>query len=104
MALTYTPPGQLGSKCPDFSLPSVDGKHFQLSDFKAAPVLVVAFICNHCPYVQAIEDRLLELAREWKTAGVALIGICSNDSTDYPEDSPENLKKRWQEKQYGFPY
>lgn len=62
------------------------------------------FICNHCPYVQAIEDRLIDLQREFAAESVQLVGICSNDAVNYPDDSPANLKKRWQEKGYGFPY
>jgi hypothetical protein len=62
------------------------------------------FICNHCPYVKAIEDRLITLAREIKSFGGQVVGICSNDGVNYPEDSFANLKKRWTEKSYGFPY
>jgi AhpC/TSA family len=62
------------------------------------------FICNHCPYVQAIEDRYVALAREYGPRGVQFVGICSNDPTDYPDDRPERLLQRWREKRYGFPY
>jgi len=62
------------------------------------------FICNHCPYVQAIEDRMIQLQRNYANQSVQLVGICSNDPTDYPDDSPENLKKRWKAKDYRFPY
>lgn len=104
MALTYTPDAELGSACPDFKLPSVDGKTFKLADFADAKALLVMFICNHCPYVQAIEDRLIQLAREFAPKGAAIVGICANDPSDYAEDSPENLLKRWRQKNYGFPY
>lgn len=104
MALTYTPAGELGSAIPEFCLPSVDGKTYSLQDFAQTQVLVIGFICNHCPYVQAIEDRLLTLAHSWKPESAQFIGICSNDPSDYPEDSPLELKKRWQEKKYRFPY
>lgn len=104
MALTYTPEAQIGSACPDFQLPSVDGKSYSLSDFNSNHALVVYFICNHCPYVKAIEDRLIELALEMQDQGIDFVAICSNDPTDYPEDSFENLKKRWMEKKYPFPY
>lgn len=103
MALTYTPPGELNSPCPDFSLPSVDGNTYTLGQF-SGQCLVIMFICNHCPYVQAIEDRLIQLAREMGPCGVQFIGICSNDPDEYPEDSFESLKQRWLEKNYGFPY
>jgi len=91
-------------QAPNFSLPSVDGKTYSLSSFNESRVLVVLFICNHCPYVQAIEDRLIALQREFKNQSVQLVGICSNDSTDYPDDSPANLLKRWRDKDYQFPY
>lgn len=104
MALTYTPAGELGSPCPDFSLPSVDGQSYSLKDFSSARILVVGFICSHCPYVQAVEDRLIRLARSWNGQDAQFVGICSNDPSDYPEDAPAELKKRWLEKAYGFPY
>lgn len=104
MALTYTPPGEIGSPIPTFMLPTVMGENFSSSSLKGFKAIVVAFICNHCPYVMAIEDRLIALAKEMKSKGVQFIGICPNDASEYPEDSPENLKKRWIEKNYGFPY
>jgi peroxiredoxin len=104
MALTYTPQGEPGAPCPDFTLPAVDGKTFTLKDFDQAQVLLVAFICNHCPYVKAIEDRVLTLAREYGPAQLQVAAICSNDAAEFPEDSPAELKKRWQEKKYPFPY
>lgn len=103
MALTYTPAGTLGSTCPDFNLKSVDGKPVSRQDFNGKP-LVVMFICNHCPYVKAIEDRLLTLAREMMPKGAAFVAVCANDPADYPEDAPEELLKRWREKNYPFPY
>jgi peroxiredoxin len=104
MSLTYTPQAEIGSSIPDFKLPGVDGKTYSLSDFKNAKALVFMFICNHCPYVKAIEDRLIELGKDLKALGVAVIGICSNDSSEHPEDSFENLKKRALEKNYSFVY
>lgn len=104
MALTFTPESELGTKCPDFSLNAVDGKVYGLGDFADRKALVVMFICNHCPYVKAIEDRLLKLGRELANKSVALVAVCSNDPSEYEEDSFENLKRRWKEKQYPFPY
>jgi peroxiredoxin len=104
MALTENRPVALGSPCPAFRLPRVDGGSFALADAADARVLVVMFICNHCPYVQAIEDRLVALARAYEGRGVQLVGICSNDPTDYPDDRPERLLARWRELKYGFPY
>jgi peroxiredoxin len=104
MALTENRDVPLGAPCPDFRLPRVDGGHFGLADAAGARVLVVMFICNHCPYVQAIEDRLVALARAYEGRGVQLVGICSNDPTDYPDDRPERLLARWHDNAYGFPY
>lgn len=104
MALTHTPPGELGMKCPDFFLPSVEGRNYQLRDFTKGSPLVVMFICNHCPYVKAIEDRLIQLGTDLKNENIPVIAICSNDENGYPEDSFENLKKRSFEKKYSFVY
>jgi peroxiredoxin len=94
----------LGAACPDFSLPSVDGKQYTLQDFSKSRGLLVAFICNHCPYVKAIENRLIDLAKAFSNAELQVIGICSNDASLYPEDAPLELLRRWQQKNYGFPY
>jgi peroxiredoxin len=104
MALTESRDLTLGMPCPDFRLGSVDGKTWARDDFRDRPVLVVVFICNHCPYVQAVEDRIVQLARDDGPRGVQMVGICSNDPTDYPDDRPEMLLRRWREKGYGFPY
>ena len=104
MALTESSDRPLGSPCPDFRLRSVDGRTYARDDFRDQTALVVMFICNHCPYVQAVEDRIVALAREYGPRGVQLVGICSNDPTDYPDDRPEKLLQRWREKGYGFPY
>jgi peroxiredoxin len=104
MALTENRDIPLGTPCPDFRLRAVDGRTWARDDFRDAPVLVVLFICNHCPYVQAVEDRIVALAREYGPRGVQLVGICANDPTDYPDDRPEKLLERWREKDYGFPY
>ncbi len=104
MALMYSPAGELGSPCPDFSLKNVEGKSVTLADFAKCEALVVMFICNHCPYVKAIEDRLIALAHDYQPRNVGVVGICSNNPADYPEDQPQELLKRWKEKNYDFPY
>lgn len=104
MALTYTPPGELGSLCPDFHLPGTDGNLHALKDYKGSKALLIMFICNHCPYVKAIEDRLLELAAEMLPLGAPIVAISSNDAEKYPDDSFENMKKKSLEKKYPFPY
>ncbi len=100
----YTTPGNIGSPCPQFQLKGVDGHLHSLSNYSSAKALVVMFICNHCPYVQAVEDRILVLARELSALGANIIAISSNDEIAYPEDSYENMKNRAQMKKYSFPY
>lgn len=104
MALTYSPDAEIGSRCPDFNLPGVDGKTWSRANFANSKALLVMFICNHCPYVIAVEDRLVALGNEFISQGVKIVAICSNDADNYPEDSFENLKKRAAEKNYPFPY
>ncbi|WP_374074376.1 thioredoxin family protein [Bdellovibrio bacteriovorus] len=104
MALTFTPMADLGNDCPGFQLPATDGKTYALKDFPVGSPLVVMFICNHCPYVQAIEDRLITLGNDLKKQGVQVVAICSNDEESHPEDSFANLKKRAEEKHYPFVY
>ncbi|MGZ3743239.1 MAG: thioredoxin family protein [Pseudobdellovibrionaceae bacterium] len=104
MALTITPSPEFGLACPDFTLPAVDGKIYSLKDFPKGHPLVVMFICNHCPYVKAIEDRLIQLGKDLKAMNVKVLAICSNDEETYPEDDFAHLKKRWEEKSYPFPY
>jgi peroxiredoxin len=95
---------ETGTECPDFRLPGVDGKTHARDDFARSPVLVVMFICNHCPYVKAVEDRIIALAREYGPKGVQVVGVCSNDAATYPDDAFPALAARWREKSYGFPY
>jgi peroxiredoxin len=103
MAIESTAPA-LGAPCPEFRLPAVDGKTYGRDDFAASPILVVMFICNHCPYVKAVEDRLIALARQFEGRGVQFAAICANDAASYPDDGFEALRERWQSKGYGFPY
>lgn len=104
MALTYSNEPKLGSEAPSFSLPGVDGKIYSPASFKNAKVLVVTFMCNHCPYVIAIQERLNQLAKEYSPRGVSVVGINSNDSVNYPEDNFEAMKVRSKEQGYVFPY
>jgi peroxiredoxin len=95
---------EIGDRAPDFNLPGVDGMHLSLSDLKDKEVLVVIFSCNHCPYAQAYEDRIIALQDEFKDQGVGFIAINSNDDKNYPEDSFEKMIKRAKKKGYNFPY
>lgn len=104
MATTFTPFPDLGNSVPEFKLPAVDGKTYSLKDFSNGKPLVIMFICAHCPYVQAVEDRLIQLGADLKKDGVNVVGICSNDPKDHPEDSFEALAKRSKDKNYSFTY
>lgn len=104
MALLSTPAGDLGSLCPDFTLLGVDGREHARQDFENSKALVVMFICNHCPYVQAVEDRIVKLAGEMMRKQIAFVGISANDATKYPEDSFAKMRERAAEKKYPFAY
>ncbi len=95
----------LGSKAPDFALPdTVSGRSVKLGDFADAPALLVAFLCNHCPYVKHVLDGFVSFAREYGPRGLAVVGICSNDARAYPEDAPPEMAKLARAKQFPFPY
>ncbi|MEO5969660.1 MAG: thioredoxin family protein [Bdellovibrionia bacterium] len=104
MAPTHSTKGTLGSVAPDFKLPCVDGDTYQLSDFKNSKAIVVVFMCNHCPYVIAVQDRINALAQEYSVRDVQFLGINSNDSVQYPDDNFEAMKVRAKEENYTFPY
>ena len=93
-----------GERAPPFDLPNVDGRRVQLHDFAGSKALVVAFWCNHCPYVKAYEARFVQWADEARKRGVGVVAINSNDEKNYPEDSFENMVKRAKERGYNFPY
>ena len=94
----------LGTQAPNFSLVNVDGSTISLSDFEGAPALLVIFMCNHCPYVIHVADQLARLTSEYQQRGVAIVGISSNDSTKYPQDSPEQMVHEAEQRGYVFPY
>jgi peroxiredoxin len=94
----------LGSSAVDFSLKGVDGKTYSLRDFADKRAVVLVFSCNHCPYVQAYEDRMVKLQHDYSGKGVTLIAINSNSEQDYPEDSYEKMIIRSKEKGFNFPY
>lgn len=88
----------------DFDLPGVDGRNWSLQDCKGEKGLLVMFICNHCPYVQSIRDRIVRDTKELKALGINSVAIMSNDPSDYPEDSFDNMKKVAEEFNFSFPY
>lgn len=91
---------QLGDEAPDFSLPGIDEKTHSLQDFADARALLVVFMCNHCPYVQAKFDTIKSLQDEFRDRGLVVVGINSNDTENYPEDSFEKMKQYAE--RYGF--
>lgn len=104
MALTYSPIPELGKSCPDFELLGVDERTYTRSDLAQGTPFLIVFMCNHCPYVKAIEDRLIILGKDLSALGIPMIGISSNDPADFPEDSFENMKSLSEKKKYTFPY
>ena len=99
-----TPICDFGWKAPTFSLPAVDGKIYSIEDLKRDKGTLVMFICNHCPYVKSVIDRIVRDANELEALGIKTIAICANDANDYPEDSFENMIKFSQQHGFSFPY
>ena len=95
---------QFGWKAGDFDLPAVDGKTYSLVDVRGPNGTVVAFICNHCPYVKGIVDRMVEEAEALRKIGVGFIAINSNDPADYPEDSFGHMPAFARAHKFSFPY
>ncbi|MDD2721214.1 MAG: thioredoxin family protein [Gallionella sp.] len=91
-----------GWKAPDFDLPGVDGQRYNLAKARGENGLLVMFICNHCPYVKSIRDRLVRDTLELKQHGINCIAIMSNDPSEYEEDSFDNMKLV--SEQFGFPF
>ena len=104
MALTPSTMLPLGTAAPDFELPDTGGKMVSLADFKGQPALLVAFICNHCPYVIHLRAGLAQLARDYLPRNVGMAGISSNDAANYPADSPDKMKEEAKKAGYLFPY
>jgi len=104
MAVTPSTMLPLGTKAPDFNLPDTEGKFVSLSDFKDSPALLVVFMCNHCPFVKHIIDKLVKLIKQYQPKGVAVVGINSNDVETFPEDRPEMMAKVAKEKEFTFSY
>ena len=93
-----------GSPAPPFSLPGVDGRSHSLAEYSGKPFLLVVFWCNHCPYVQAWEGRMIALGRKYAAAGVQVVLINSNDPEEYPDDRFERMVERARDRSYPFPY
>jgi peroxiredoxin len=99
-----TPVCDFGWKAPSFTLPGTDGKTYSLEELRGPNGTLVMFICNHCPYVKAVIDRIVRDVDELKALGVSAVAICSNDSVQYPEDSFDNMKRFAKEHRFTFPY
>jgi len=105
--MVQTPSTQLlplGSKAPDFRLPDATGKLVGLDDARDARAVIVAFICNHCPFVKHIRDGLADFGRQYVQRGVALFAINANDVESHPEDGPEKMGEEAADAGYVFPY
>ena len=94
----------LGANAPDFKLSDPAGKTWTLEDFKDSPVLLVAFLSNHCPFVKHIREDLAQLVKVYQARGVAAVGIMSNDYENYPDDHPEKMADEIENIGYTFPY
>jgi peroxiredoxin len=105
MARTPSTMLELGTPAPSFALPEpLTGKTVSLHDFDDKPALLVAFICNHCPYVIHIRDTFIDFAREYADRGLQVVAINSNDVVNYPDDSPEKMAELAREAKMPFPY
>ena len=95
---------QIGQPAPDFDLPGVDDRRYSMASFKDAPVLVVAFWCNHCPYVIGSEERMKRFVADYAPRGVRVVAINSNETENHPGDSFEKMIERARQQRYDFPY
>ena len=105
MARTPTKMIPLGFQAPEFKLSDVvSGKELSLSELKSNKATVVAFICNHCPFVKHIIKEMVQVGKDYIPKGVAFVMINSNDVVNYPDDSPEKMKEFATENDFPFPY
>ena len=104
MVSLETPVCDFDLPAPDFDLPGIDGRRWTLADCRGENGVLVMFICNHCPYVKAVMDRIVRDARDLQQHGVGCVAIMSNDPTDYPEDSFENMARIAAQMAFPFPY
>jgi peroxiredoxin len=94
----------LGTKAPPFRLPDYTGRIVTIDEFATSPALLVAFICNHCPYVKHIRMEFARFAREYQPRGLAVVAIAANDIDTYPQDGPQGMAAEAAEAGYTFPY
>lgn len=94
----------LGTAAPDFRLPAIDGRQVGLDDVRDAPALLVAFLCNHCPYVRHVEAELGRFAADYAERGLATVAINANDVASYPDDDADHMAEQAQRAGFTFPY
>jgi peroxiredoxin len=104
MASLQPPGAELGALCPDFALPDPTGRAWSLKELRGKNGLLVAFICNHCPYVKSMIDRFVADAKVLQNAGIGVVAIMSNDIAAYPADAPEHMVTFARDHGFPFPY
>jgi peroxiredoxin len=104
MARTPSTMLELGTEAPAFRLPDFDGRFHALGDFASAPALLVAFACEHCPFVRHLRPEFAKFTREYAARGLATVMINSNDLAAYPQDGPDAMRRESDEFAYVFPY
>lgn len=103
--MAVTPPVcDFGAPWHDFRLPGVDGRSYGLDDIRGPRGTLVMFICNHCPYVRSVLDRIIRDAAELQRAGIGVVAISANDAVAYPQDGPDQMRELAQRYGFGFPY
>lgn len=104
MAATESTMLELGTLAPNFALPDLEGNVVCIDDFWQNKLLLVCFICPHCPFVRHVRDEIARIARDYAEQGLATVGIMPNDTEKYPQDGPEGMKREAEEAGYPFPY
>ena len=102
--MAIPPVCEFGWKAVDFDLPATDGRRYRLADVRGSDGALVMFICNHCPYVKAVIDRIIRDCAELSAHGIRSVAISANDPADYPEDSFDNMQRVAQDLRFPFPY
>ncbi|BBA79626.1 alkyl hydroperoxide reductase [cyanobacterium endosymbiont of Rhopalodia gibberula] len=105
MARTPSTMLPLGTKAPNFQLPDVvSGKPISLNTFAEKKALLIMVICQHCPFVKHVQNELVKIGKDYVKQGLGIVAISANDVSNYPDDSPENLKAMAQQLRFNFPF